>query len=132
MSFKSKVVPLAGQVSRFGIVGGAVTLLGILAYYILYEIYDLPLLPVYLGANIVAVLLTYLLNSRFTFGHPLSVSAAIKYFSSYTFSILVGMVLLALLDSVTNLENFNLILIVIPLRVLLSFVLVKLTVFKSA
>lgn len=122
---------LIRQLSKFGFVGGLTTAFGMFSYYILLDIYQLPLYPVYIGVYIVAVFFSYLLNSRFTFKEKVNVKDGIKYYASYLTSLGVGLVFLFVFDQLVDYSDFILVLITIPFRILVTFILLKTVVYPN-
>ena len=117
----NKTILYVIKLVKFGLVGGGVTLLGILGYYICLDLYKFPLYPTYIALNILATALTYLLNSKYTFKQKVEVSKSVKYFITYALGITFGIFLLWVLEQIVSFRPFILVLMVIPLRVLLTF-----------
>lgn len=119
------------QLSKFGSVGVLTTTFGIICNYILLEMMSLPLYPVYVAVFLIGVFLSYLLNSHYTFKQTTNLKDGARYYASYIIGMLVGLALLYIFDHTLQYSDFLLTLIVIPFRFLITFVLVKLTVFKT-
>jgi len=122
---------LLTQISQFGFVGVLTTAFGITCNYILLDIMKLPLYPVYIGVFLVGVLLSYLLNSRFTFKEKTNIKAGVRYYASYIVGLVVGLILLYIFDRTLPYSDFILTILVIPPRFLLTFLLVKKIVFAK-
>jgi len=120
------------QISQFGFVGALTTTFGIVSNYILLDIMHQPLYPVYIVVFLVGVLLSYLLNSRFTFKEKTNLKAGMRYYASYIVGLIVGLVLLYIFDQIVPYSDFILTVLVIPPRFLLTFFLVKKIVFVDS
>jgi len=133
MSYKSGV-ELRGfitQFSKFGLVGVLTTTFGIVCYYILLERMALPLYPVYISIFLVGVLISYLLNSHFTFHKKTNLKDSIRYYTSYLVGLVVGLILLYIFERTLEYSDFILTILIIPPRFLLTFLLVKKVVFTE-
>jgi len=130
MTQNTKLHGFIAQLSKFGAVGALMTAFGITANYILLEILHLPLYPVYVAVFLAGVLLSYLLNSRFTFKEKINIKAGARYYVSYLIGLLFSLTLLYIFDKTLLYSDFILTVFVIPPRFLLTFFLVKKVVFK--
>ncbi len=119
------------QFSKFGLVGVFTTSFGIVCYYILLDRMVLPLYPVYVCVFLVGVLISYLLNSRYTFKKKANLKDSLGYYASYIVGLIVGLILLYVFDSIFDYSDFILTLLVIPPRFLLTFFLLKSIVFVT-
>jgi len=129
MAVHSKFHTFITQLSKFGLVGALTTTFGIVANYILLEILHLPLYPVYIAVFLVGVLLSYLLNSHFTFKEKTNLKSGARYYASYLIGLVVGLMLLYIFDQTLPYSDFILTVLIIPPRFLLTFFLVKKIVF---
>lgn len=126
----AKLNTLIHQLYKFGLVGVLTTIFGIVCYYILLERLDLPLYPVYTAVYTMGVLISYLLNSRYTFRKKRSWEDGIKYYSMYIIGFLVGIGLLHLFGRLFDYTNFILMMLTIPFRIFVTFALVKIIIFS--
>ena len=126
-----KLNALINQLSKFGLVGVLTTVFGIVCYYILLERLHLPLYPVYATVYTMGVLISYVLNSRYTFQKKRSWQDAIKYYAMYVVGFLVGLGLIYLFEKLFDYSDFILVVLVIPFRVIVTFILVRITVFSA-
>jgi len=117
------------QFSKFGLVGVLTTTFGIVCYYILLDRMGLPLYPVYVCVFLVGVLISYLLNSRYTFKKKVNLKDSLGYYASYMIGLIVGLILLYVFDRIFDYSDFILTLLIIPPRFLLTFILLKSIVF---
>mgnify|MGYP000138116480 CR=1 FL=1 len=116
---------------KFGSIGGAITFFGLIGYYICLEVYNFSVYPVYIILNLIAVVASYLLNSKFTFKKKRNFADSIKYQIIYIFGILFGLLLIYLLELYTPLQSFYIVVLIIPLRVAFTYVLVSKFVFSD-
>jgi len=126
----AKLNTLIHQLYKFGLVGVLTTIFGIVCYYILLERLDLPLYPVYTAVYTMGVLISYLLNSRYTFRKKRSWEDGIKYYSMYIIGFLVGIGLLHLFGRLFDYTDFILMMLTIPFRIFVTFALVKIIIFS--
>jgi len=126
--FKNLSIP---EILKFGSVGIALTAYAIICYYILLDVLQLPLYPVYACVYFSGICMSYLINAQFTFKKKYNSKDSIKYFFTYVFGFLVGLLLLKSLSLVLpNLTDFTLVLLAIIPRVLITFIMVKFFIFK--
>lgn len=120
------------QFAKFGFTGVIVTIYGIISYYILLERLGLPLYPVYVVVYFIGVGLSYLINSKYTFKESYKVKDSVKYFMSYTASLSLGLLILYSFDSLLpDVSDFYLTIIVIPFRFMITFLLLKVFIYKK-
>ncbi len=129
---KTKLQKLITQLTRFGFIGIFTTAFGLICYYIFLERLKFPLYPTYAGVYTAGVCISYYLNSRYTFQQKRNLKDAVKYYASYVLGFLIGLALLYSFEQLFNFSDFILIILTIPLRVLLTFILVKKLVFKNS
>jgi len=127
----TKINVLIHQLYKFGLVGILTTIFGIVCYYILLEKLYLPLYPVYTAVYTMGVLISYLFNSRYTFQKKRSWEDGVKYYAMYIIGFLVGLGLLYIFGRLFDYADFILVLLVIPFRILVTFVLIKTIVFSA-
>lgn len=126
----AKLNTLIHQLSKFGMVGVLTTIFGIVCYYILLERLHLPLYPVYVVVYTMGVLISYLLNSRYTFSKQRSWEDGIKYYAIYVVGFLVGLGLLYFFERLFDYTDFILVIMIIPFRILITFALIKIVIFS--
>ncbi len=126
-----KLNTLIQELYKFGLVGILTTTFGIVCYYILLEKLMLPLYPVYTAVYTMGVLISYWLNSHYTFQKKRSWEDGIKYYIMYIIGFLVGIGLLFLFGELFDYTDFILVILVIPFRILVTFVLIKTIVFST-
>ena len=116
---------------KFSSVGAVTTTFGLILYYILLEMLDLPLYPIYVVVWLLSVVLSYSLNTRFNYKRAFNIKELIKYCGSYLSGLLFGLLLLFLLGLANlGLTDFVLTIIVIVPRFILVFLFVDKFAFK--
>lgn len=118
------------ELLKFASIGVIITIVSVIAYYILLDVLALPLYPVYISVYCIAVVFSYIFNAKYTFKKESNWSDYLKYFLTYFVGLLLGIGIISLLKNYTFSSNFISVLISIPIRVLFTFVLVKLSIFK--
>lgn len=127
----SAIKKLLGEGLKFSSFGIVITLSSILAYYILLEVFFLPLYPVYITVYCIGVTCSYLLNARYTFKQDYNKRESIKYFGAYLIGLLFGLILIELISIfLPQISDFFTTLLSIPPRVVLTFIIIKYVVFK--
>jgi len=111
------------KILSFGGVGGLMTILGLTLNTILLKYFSTPLYITYASVYIVNVLLSYLLNSRYTFKSKIKLSRMIKYYLSYFFSLCFGLVLISLFERIFGFENWIYPYMVLPFTFTSNFLL---------
>lgn len=116
--------------SKFGLVGAFNTILSILIFYTAFEIYKFPLYVTYIVVYIMLTALSYFMNARFTFNSERNKKDFTKYFVIYMSGLLIGLSSLFVLEKALGFRPFILVLLVIPVRVLLTYLLINKVIYK--
>lgn len=120
------------EIIKFGYVGIITSIYGISCYYVLLELLKLPLYPVYIAVYFTGIGLSYLLNAHFTFKKKYNYQDSIKYFFIYVLGLIIALLLLKLTSIILpRLSDFKLALLVIIPRVFITFLLVKLLIYRK-
>lgn len=120
------------QFTKFAGVGGLIAVFSLLAFYVTLNILKLPIIPVYITIYITATLISYYLNSRYTFKKERSYQDTLKYFLVYIAGLVVGIGLIKLFEYLFNLEGFLLILAILVPRSIFTYLLSKYLVFAKS
>lgn len=131
MRFKENVSKYVLKLSSYGLIGILVTTIAILGYYYFLEVLHFPLYPTYISIYLLGVFLSYILNIYFTFDSSFNLKSLSKFYLVYIFGFSVGLFLLFLLDFLFSTSDFINILLIIPPRVLLTFLLTDYLVFED-
>lgn len=118
------------KVLKFSIVGLFITGFITICYYIFLDILNWPLYPTFVGFYLLGVFISYLVNSRFTFNKGYNKSSMAKFYLVYIINLGIGIGLLKLVTEYLNFSNFHSILIIMPPRILFTFLLSNFFVFK--
>lgn len=119
------------KLSRFGLVGLLNTALSISIFYVAFEIYSFPLYLTYIVVYVLLTALSYYLNASFTFNSKRNKQDFIKYTVIYSLGLVVGLVCLWLLQYFLGFKPFYLVLLVIPLRVLITYIIINKVIYKA-
>ena len=122
---------LVEQLIKFGGIGGMLAAVSIGIYYVTLDILSLPVYPVYTTVYCIAVWVSYMLNSKYTFQEERSKSGLIKYYLVYAVGLLVGLGLIYFGKSYTTWSDFWVTLASIVPRTAFVFVLSKVFVFST-
>jgi putative flippase GtrA len=115
---------------RFLLVGGFVTIISFVLIYIFLKIIGTPLIITYVFLYITTILISYLLNSRFTFRAKRDISGLIFFYGSYVFTLVIGAICLSLFRKWLPFENWILAFLVVPITMITNFILSSL-IFKN-
>ena len=117
---------------KFFSIGGFLLLITIMLYYLAFEVASLPLYPTYIGVFLLTVLFSYLLNSKFTFKKEISIVDGFKYYLTYGFGLVIGLVLLiAIKYYAESINDFYASTIVILPRTFLNYFIVNKFIFNK-
>ncbi len=122
---------LIEQLIRFGGIGGFLAIISICIYYITLDIFLLPVYPVYIVVYCIAVWVSYMLNSKYTFNEKRSRKGLVKYYLVYAIGLGLGLGLIYLGKTYTPLSDFWVTVSSIIPRTLMVFVLSKIFVFST-
>lgn len=118
---------------KFGFVGILTTIFGIVCYFIAFTIYDFPLYPTYFVVYNMGILISYFLNTKYTFNAKYNKKDYLKYFFSYIVGFLVGYLILYIVNLYfPQFSKMTKIVIMIPPRIVLTFILLNSIVYKVA
>lgn len=119
------------QFIKFSLVGSITTVLGLSCYYIFLEIYDFNIYIVYSLVNVFLIYLSYVLNAKFTFNKKTNIHDTVKFYTVHTFGLVIGLIALSILEHYQVSTKFVHCVITIPLRIALTFILMKLFIFAQ-
>ncbi len=121
---------LISQLTKFGGIGIFLAVISIGIYYVTLDVLQWPLYPTYICVYLIAVFISYMLNSKYTFGANRTFKALLQYYGVYIIGLGFGLFLLFLGRNYLTISNFWLTIATIIPRTLFIFVLSKLLVFK--
>ena len=111
------------KILKFGSVGSLTTILGLSINTVLLKYFNTNLYITYSLVYIFNVLLSYYLNSKYTFKSKLSLSKMIKYYVVYLSGLFLGVFLLKIFKSNTGFENWIYPFLVLPFTFTSNFLL---------
>lgn len=117
--------------SKFGLIGFIISFFVILGYYVSLEILNFPLYSTYIVVYLLGVFFSYYLNSKFTYNARVNFRDCLKYISLYLTSLAIGVVLLFFIEKVSHHSQFVNVLIAVPPRIALNFILVNYFIFNT-
>jgi len=107
---------------KFASIGIICTVISLSTQTILLKFFQTPLILTYVSVYLCVVLLSYILNSHFTFKSSLSLQKMFLYYLIYLSSMLLGVVLLKIFRAVLPFENWVLPFLVIPFTMVWNFI----------
>ncbi len=120
---------LIQQLIKFGGIGGMLAVGSIIIYYITLDVLALPVYPIYTAVYCIAVYISYMLNSKYTFQEERTREGLLKYYLVYGIGLAIGLGLIYLFKSYTSWSDFIVTLASMLPRTVLVFVFSKLFVF---
>lgn len=121
---------LFSQIVKFCGVGVVMLIFSTSMFYLCFEIFDLPLYVTYVCLYLVAIYMSYFLNTKYTFQAKRSKSDLSKYYVVYLIGMLFGILILYALSKTTTFSKFQLTIIQIVPRTIFTFILTKLFIYK--
>lgn len=107
---------------KFASIGVICTGISLSAQTILLKFFQTPLILTYVSVYLCVVLLSYVLNSHFTFKSSLTLKKMFLYYLIYLTSMLLGVVLLKIFRAVLPFENWVLPFLIIPFTMVWNFI----------
>ena len=104
-------------------IGAVMTLSTLATNFVLLKFYKTPLILTYTCVYFTSILISFLLNSKYTFKTSISLSNGIKYYLIYGTSMILGIVLLMVYKHYITLENWVYPFLVLPFTVACNFTL---------
>jgi len=118
------------QILSFIGVGGIMAFCALICYYFFLQIFNFPIYPVYIIVNIVTTYFSYVLNAKYTFRKKKRNIDLIKYYFTYLLGFFVGLCFIFLIKNNFLYSNFITILLSIPPRVVTTFLISRIFIFK--
>lgn len=109
--------------TKFAKVGLFVTLLSLALSFFFLKIIGTPLIGTYIILYLSMILLSFLLNAKYTFQSSYNIKKLFLYYGSYGISMLLGILLLSIFKKVLPFENWVLAYLVIPFTMTSNFLL---------
>ena len=91
---------------QFASVGAICTGLSLSLQFVFLKFFGTPLIPTYVIIYGMTILLSYYLNSRYSFKSSISFKKAVKYYAIYLSAMLLGVILLKIYTQVMDFENW--------------------------
>ena len=103
---ETTLIRYAKKFASFSAVGVIVTPLSLGTNFVLLKYFGTPLYLTYVSVYAFAILLSFYLNSRFTFKTALKFKNLIKYYGIYATGMLIGVLLISIFRTFTGFENW--------------------------
>ncbi len=92
--------------AKFSAIGSIVTPLSMGTSFVLLKFYETPLYLTYVSVYSISILLSFYLNSRFTFKSEMKMKNLLRYYSIYLTGMIWGVILISIFKYFTNFENW--------------------------
>ncbi len=106
----------------FVTIGAFLTLASLSANFIGLRYFDFPLLPTYVLVYTVTILISFYLNSRYTYGNVINFKNSLRYYSIYLTSMGIGAGLLSLFDYLLDFQKWVYPFLVLPFTLSFNFI----------
>jgi putative flippase GtrA len=123
MTLNSKIKNVVVRFTKFSQVGFFITVLSLLLSFFFLKIVGTPLILTYIFLYTSMIFLSFWLNAKYTFQSSRNLKKLIWYYSSYGFSMILGVFLLFLFRRITPFENWVLAYLVIPFTLTSNYIL---------
>ena len=97
---------LIKKFAKFSLVGAIVTPLSLGTNFVLLKYFETPLYLTYVGVYAISILISFLLNSHFTFKTAIRFFNMFKYYAIYLTGMGIGVLLISTFKSFTSFENW--------------------------
>ncbi|MBK8506200.1 MAG: GtrA family protein [Saprospiraceae bacterium] len=121
---------VSGKFPKFMMVGAALFVFGLIAYYLTLEVWKWPLYPTYIAIYILSVYLSFYLNARYTFDQKRSAKKLGRYYIVFIAGLGFGLGLLWLFDYLFDFKPFYLVYLILIPRVIFTYLLSRIYVFE--
>ena len=118
----NSVINIFKKFFKFAQIGLIVTVLSLLLSYLFLKVIGTPLIITYVLLYISMILLSFFLNSRYTFKSKMGFKKMLLYYGSYGITLLLGVILLSLLRIILPFENWIIAYLVIPFTMTSNFI----------
>ena len=106
MNLSTPFKNIVTKFAKFSMVGAIVTPLSLGSNFVLLKFFGTPLIITYVGIYALSILLSFYLNSRFTFKTALKFRNLIRYYGIYVSGMALGVLLITIFKSVITFENW--------------------------
>lgn len=114
---------LVAKLLKFSIVGAMMTVTTLCISVYLLKYVKTPLISTYVSVYGLSILVSYMLNSQFTFKSKINKDRAIIYFMIYLSAMGIGVLLLSIYQRTFDFENWVFPFMVIPFTMTYNFLL---------
>ena len=106
----------------FVTIGAFLTLASLAANFIALRYFDLPLLPTYVMTYMITILISFLLNSKYTYGNAINFKNSLRYYSIYLTSMGIGAGMLSVFDYLLDFQKWVYPFLVLPFTLSFNFI----------
>ena len=126
-----EINPFFKKISVFLGVGAIVTTLSLGTNFVLLKYYETPLFLTYTCVYAFSIMLSFILNSSFTFKTVIKVVNMIRYYAIYVSGLLLGIVLMKFFTTILDFENWIYPFLVLPFTTIWNFTIANRFLSKS-
>lgn len=125
------VIKQVKELFNFSFIAILNAIIGLSGLYILLEVFEWNIYLSYIVIYFFGITFSYFLNSRFTFKKKTNVSDAQKFYVIYIAGLIFGLLSLKIIDVLFLFTPFIKVLLVIPLRSLLTYIFLQKFIYQS-
>jgi putative flippase GtrA len=107
----------------FATIGAILTILSLGMSTICLKYFDTPLILTYTGINVFIILISFFLNSKYTFRSEINLKNSIKYYAIYLTSMGIGAALLKYFSLIFNFDKWVFPFLVLPFTLSFNFLM---------
>jgi putative flippase GtrA len=107
----------------FATIGALLTILSLGMSTICLKYFDTPLIPTYIVINVFIIMLSFFLNSKYTFRSEINVKNSIKYYAIYLTSMGMGSLLLKYFSVIFDFDKWVFPFLVLPFTLSFNFLM---------
>lgn len=122
MSNRLKLQLTIRKFLSFVTIGAFLTLASLTANFIALRYFDFPLLPTYVLVYTITILISFYLNSRYTYGNAINFKNSLRYYAIYLTSMVIGAGLLSLFDYLLDYQKWVYPFLVLPFTLSFNFI----------
>jgi len=120
-NFDTMIKKLAFQFSKFASVGGVCATFNLTCIFVLLKFFHTPLTLTYVVISCCSILLSFFLNSYFTFKNVINLQNLIRYYMVYLSSMILGVIVLNLYNYYLDFEVWIYPFMVVPVKMVWNF-----------
>ncbi len=120
------------QILKFSSIGAILAVASIVIFYVLLDVLQWPVYPVYIVVYIIAIFISYFFNAKYTFNRERNTQDGLRYYLIYFLGLGMGLLCIYLLKQYFGFSDFVNVLLSMPVRVGFTFLMVRSFIFNTS